>query len=86
MQGKILVVDDEEFCHAAMKSLCQKKKISLCNIDFCFDGLEAMKLIKSGQNYQIIFLDFNMPKLNGPKTTVAIRSFMEKVLKIQRDH
>ena len=79
-RGKILVVDDEEFCHAAMRSLFLKEKIPLTDVVFCFDGEEAIRLIEDGHVFRVIFMDFNMPKLNGHATTSKIRTFVESML------
>ena len=49
---RIMVVDDEEFCIAAMKTMCQQFGISVSNhIDFCFNGQEAIDTVM--QAYEI---------------------------------
>ena len=59
-----MVVDDEEFCIAAMKAMFGILSIDINHhVDFCIDGTEAVNtLIKSynkGYRYQIIFTDFH---------------------------
>ena len=42
-KNRILVVDDEEFCLGAMKTLLQKSGFDVANrIDFCINGLESV--------------------------------------------
>ena len=42
-QNRILVVDDEEFCIARMKSILMGAEIDIDNkVDFCINGKEAL--------------------------------------------
>ena len=58
---KILVADDEEKIVTQLKKYLEKKKYL---VDGVFDGEQALKLIKEN-NYDIVFLDDNMPWLTG---------------------
>ena len=64
-----MIVDDEEFCIAAMESMLKMFGINKNHIDFCFNGREAMNTFKEahsqGFTYSIIFMDFNMPIMDG---------------------
>ena len=65
-----MVVDDEEFCLTMMQSILFNIGIDTENrVDFCITGLEALdkfkKAYEQGDNYAIIFTDFNMPVMNG---------------------
>jgi CheY-like chemotaxis protein len=39
------------------------------------DGLEALRLVESGQRFQLILVDSEMPGMDGPDATRAIRKF-----------
>ena len=65
----ILVVDDEKLMLDFMKDLLLAKQMNVVAADNVDDGL---KLYKNYQPY-IVFLDLNMPKMNGIE-------FMEKIL------
>ncbi len=65
----ILVVDDEKLMLDFMKDLLLAKQMNVVVADNVDDGL---KLYKNYQPY-IVFLDLNMPKMNGIE-------FMEKIL------
>ena len=78
----MLVVDDEEFCISAMKGMLFKAGLNLeFQVDFCIDGLQALELVKQmyeqGFSYKLIFTDFNMPQMDGIKSTKLIRSYLE---------
>ena len=52
------------------------------NSDYEYSGLEAIKRIQSKalqneQQYKLIFMDLNMPGLNGQETTRIIRQFAD---------
>jgi CheY-like chemotaxis protein len=45
--NRILVVDDEEFCIAAMKALLFKMGIDIqFQVDYAINGLEALSLVE----------------------------------------
>ena len=72
------MVDDEEFCIAAMKALLFKIGVDIqFQVDYCINGLEAINMIeeiqKNGMSYRIIFTDFNMPIMNGIDATKKIK-------------
>lgn len=47
---RILVVDDEEFCIAAMKALLLKIGVDIqYQVDYCINGLEAIHMIEEIQ-------------------------------------
>jgi CheY-like chemotaxis protein len=58
---------------------------ALCH--FCFDGLEAIKMIENSvqkskitglnkMEYDLILIDCNMPFLDGYETTLRIRQYL----------
>ena len=67
---KILIVDDYKFSRIILEK--NLKKLGLCSIDIAVNGQEAVDLFKLN-NYDIIFMDCQMPVLNGFKATKEIR-------------
>jgi len=68
--GKVLVVDDVESNLYVAKGLMVPYGLS---IDACTGGLKAIEKIKSGNIYDIIFMDQMMPEIDGIETTRRIR-------------
>ena len=71
---KILVVDDHPVNRLFAKKLLFK--LGFADIDLADDGLQALEKI-SKNNYNLIFMDCQMPNLDGYQTTGLIRE-MEK--------
>lgn len=68
-KAKILVVEDSEMnCKLILKILNNKG----LSCDFAFNGQEAVDAYKSGQ-YDLIFMDCQMPILDGYEATKEIR-------------
>jgi CheY-like chemotaxis protein len=58
---RVLIVDDEtEFVNMLKERLSYKNVL----IDFAYDGKLALELIKAN-DYDIVFLDQNMPEMTG---------------------
>lgn len=74
---RILIVDDTKSVHAFVKSLLSKSK-EIVATDV-FDGLEAVELLKNNKEFDLILLDWEMPRLNGPDT---FDQFLKMNLKI----
>ena len=68
--GKVLIVDDVESNIYVANGLMAPYEL---NIDSVNSGKEAIDLIKAGYVYDIIFMDFMMPDLDGIETTRLIR-------------
>jgi signal transduction histidine kinase/CheY-like chemotaxis protein len=68
--GKVLVVDDMEPNLYVAKGLLGPYGLS---IDTSSNGPEAIEKIKSGQIFDIIFMDHYMPEMDGMETTRIIR-------------
>lgn len=64
-------IDDQEIFSIALKELG-------VTVDcvFAFDGMEALAMLEKDPSFipDIIFLDYNMPKMNGKQCLVAIKS------------
>ncbi|MBL7197877.1 MAG: response regulator [Candidatus Omnitrophica bacterium] len=57
----VLFADDEvDSCHSIQKGLSKQG----FNVDIAFDGRGALDRLKTN-NYNFIFLDYNMPQLTG---------------------
>jgi signal transduction histidine kinase/DNA-binding response OmpR family regulator/HPt (histidine-containing phosphotransfer) domain-containing protein len=68
--GRILVVDDMEPNLYVAKGLLGPYGLS---IDTSSNGPEAIEKIKSGQTFDIIFMDHYMPEMDGIEATKIIR-------------
>lgn len=68
--GKILVVEDNAINRKYISALLNKWEIPF---DFAFDGREAVD--KCGEEvYAVIFMDLQMPEMNGYEAALAIRN------------
>ena len=81
---KILLVDDDPFNLTALEQILGRLRIS-CH--WAFNGKEAIEKIQtrqrtrcgaSCQQYKILFLDCNMPIMDGYETTVALRQLEKR--------
>jgi signal transduction histidine kinase/CheY-like chemotaxis protein len=68
--GKVLVVDDVETNLFVAVGLMKPYEL---NIETVSSGFEALGKIKSGESYDIVFMDHMMPKMDGIETTSLIR-------------
>ncbi|MCL1882759.1 MAG: response regulator [Defluviitaleaceae bacterium] len=68
--GKILVVDDVDInlyvAQAMLESFGQ-------DVDICESGEEAIEKIEQGNSYDLIFMDYMMPQMDGIETANALR-------------
>jgi len=69
--GKVLVVDDVESNLVVAKGLLMPYGL---HIDTATSGFEAIEKIEIDKNYDIVFMDHMMPKMDGLKTTKILRS------------
>jgi CheY-like chemotaxis protein len=68
--GRILIVDDVETNLYVARGLMAPYGLS---IETATSGFEAVRKIKSGATFDIIFMDHFMPKMDGMETTKIIR-------------
>ncbi|MCL2269833.1 MAG: ATP-binding protein [Treponema sp.] len=68
--GRVLVVDDVESNLLVAKGLLMQYGLQ---IETANSGFEAIEKIKNNQNYDIVFMDHMMPKMDGLKTTSILR-------------
>jgi len=68
--GKVLIVDDVDINIEITKVLLLPYKL---NVDEALSGFEAIAKLEHGENYDLIFMDHLMPKMDGLETTIKIR-------------
>ncbi|MBN1414988.1 MAG: response regulator [Bacteroidales bacterium] len=59
---KILIVEDEEANYIYLKRILEKSNITVV---WAENGMEAIRLCKSANSYDIILMDIKMPEMNG---------------------
>jgi len=69
--GRVLIVDDVETNLYVAKGLMAPYGLS---IDTAISGFETIEKIREGAEYDIIFMDHMMPKMDGIEATKLIRS------------
>ncbi|MCL2196177.1 MAG: ATP-binding protein [Treponema sp.] len=69
--GRVLIVDDVETNLYVAKGLMAPYGLS---IDTAISGFETIEKIREGAEYDIIFMDHMMPKMDGIEATKIIRS------------
>lgn len=79
--ASVLIVDDDEFNRLAIKNLLEL--VGITKIDSASNGIDAIKALtekaKSGchDKYHIVFMDCEMPILNGYETTKKLTEMMK---------
>ncbi|MEA2028110.1 MAG: response regulator, partial [Campylobacterota bacterium] len=69
---EILIVDDSKAWHEILKNILERFNIKA---DSAYSGEEALeKIAKSPHNYDLILMDWQMPKLDGIETTREINN------------
>ena len=68
--GKVLIVDDVE-----TNLYVAKRQMMLygLTIETCNNGFDAVEKVKGGEVYDIIFMDYMMPRMNGIEAAKLIR-------------
>lgn len=72
---KVLITDDSKAVHSYLTIHLDP---GLFSLDHAYDGEEAVSLVKKNQ-YDILLLDWEMPKLAGIDALKAIREFNDKI-------
>lgn len=69
--ARVLLVDDTEMNIVVEKGLLAPYNMQ---IDVAYDGIQALKKVKSDTHYDIIFMDHMMPEMDGVEATKNIRN------------
>ena len=80
---KILIVDDDPFNILALESLLKAFNI---HIEKAFNGKDAISMIEKrnspeehlSMNYKLVFMDFNMPVMDGRDATKKLRQLIRE--------
>ena len=75
---KILIVDDEEMNREVLSMVLQKEGYS---VDEAENGAVALQMIEK-EEYALIFMDINMPIMDGYETIDAIKKRLQKQINI----
>ena len=59
---KVLVLDNEAFILAALRRALRNYEVTTLD-----DAEEALRLLTSGQHFDVILCDVNMPRMRGPE-------------------
>jgi len=68
--GNVLVVDDVDINLYVAEGMMSQYGL---NIDKALSGFEALELVNSGKDYDVIFMDHMMPGMDGIETTQKLR-------------
>ncbi len=70
LTGRALVVEDDNINRKVLTELLKRTGVKT---DGAIDGLEALKMLKKNE-YNLVFMDVQMPIMDGLETTKAIRT------------
>ncbi|OKP90736.1 PAS domain-containing hybrid sensor histidine kinase/response regulator [Paenibacillus sp. P32E] len=69
---RILVAEDNEINQIVLRKILEKRGYS---VDVAGDGLQVMQMVR-GKSYDLIFMDVQMPRMNGLEATQAIKEML----------
>ncbi len=76
MKEKILIVDDDKYIALLLYNFLDDEGY-LC--ETADNGLEALERVRKGNTYDMVLLDFVMPKMNGLEFLAAVRDIDPKL-------
>jgi CheY-like chemotaxis protein len=71
LSGRVLVVDDIEMNLRVAEHILASFKLT---VETAMSGHEALEKVKSGNLYDIVFMDYMMPGMNGVETVKIMRA------------
>lgn len=74
MVGTVLLVEDNKVNQMVLALLLEK---FTCQVDIAHTGREALSAVKQ-KHYDVIFMDIQMPEMNGISATQAIRAYQSQ--------
>jgi signal transduction histidine kinase/CheY-like chemotaxis protein len=69
-EEKILIVEDDDMSFLFLKEILRKTQV---NILHAADGWQAIKMVKSNPDIQLILMDIKLPDMDGFETTKKIK-------------
>lgn len=74
--GKVLVVDDNVFNRDIISSILKDIGVECVKVSSGFEAIEA--ILEHKFPFQLMFLDYEMPELNGPETAKRLHSMLDE--------
>ena len=72
---RVLVIDDEEMVREVIREFLDEEN---CHVTEASSGAEALELLSQGHEFEVIFCDMQMPKMNGADTINKIKDLSLK--------
>ena len=67
---KILIAEDEDSNYQLLDVMLRKSRVKVLR---AYNGKEAVELIRSGRDFDLVLMDVRMPVMNGYEATAAIK-------------
>jgi PAS domain S-box-containing protein len=74
---KILIVEDDEISYTLLARALQKMGLDALHVT---TGAEAVELIRTNPEFDLVLMDIRMPMMNGLEATKQIRQFNKEVI------
>jgi two-component system chemotaxis response regulator CheY len=76
---RALIVDDSRFVRSYLRGMLQARGIEC---EEAGDGQAALEMLRQGAKFDVVFVDWNMPVMNGIATIERLRAENLRDLKI----
>lgn len=83
--NRVLIVDDNEFNAYSLQTILLMQDVLS---DMCHNGEDAVEKVKESLKccpYKIVFMDMQMPKMDGPTATRHIIAYFAEFVKTCKD-